>query len=79
MSHAVEVAPFQIKEVQTYNGHEFTNALNDQKRRKDSRIELTLKNWEFVFDALVWALKNTTDKWNANMNWKRNVFRSINI
>lgn len=40
--HAAKVAPFQIREVQTDNGHEFTNALFGQKKLEASRFELAL-------------------------------------
>ena len=40
--NAVTAAPFTIKEVQTDNGHEFTNALFGQKREEPTRFELAL-------------------------------------
>lgn len=42
LRHAVETAPFQIMEVQTDNGREFTNALSGQKVLEASRFERTL-------------------------------------
>ena len=39
---AVKAAPFEIREVQTDNGHEFTNAIFGQKRLGLSRFELAL-------------------------------------
>ncbi len=42
LRHAVNAAPFQIREVQTDNGHEFTNALFGQKKLEVSRFETAL-------------------------------------
>ena len=42
LRNAVKAAPFKIKEGQTDNGHEFTNALFGQKRKELTRFELAL-------------------------------------
>lgn len=42
LRHAVKAAPFRIREAQTDNGHEFTNALFGQKKLEASRFELAL-------------------------------------
>ena len=42
LRRAVKVAPFSICEVQTDNGHEFTNAMFGQKREEPSNFELAL-------------------------------------
>jgi len=42
LRNAVKAAPFKIKEVQTDNGHEFTNVLRRQKREELTRFELAL-------------------------------------
>lgn len=42
LRHAVKAAPFTVLEVQTDNGHEFTNALFGQKQLEDTRFELAL-------------------------------------
>ena len=42
LRRAVKAAPFKIKEAQTDNGHEFTNALFGQKRDEPTRFELAL-------------------------------------
>lgn len=44
LKHAVKAAPFTIREAQTDNGHEFTNALFGQKRLELSRFEITLRD-----------------------------------
>jgi len=44
MRRAISAAPFEISEVQTDNGIEFTNALRGQKLEEPSRFELTLTN-----------------------------------
>lgn len=41
--NAVKAAPFKIKEAQTDNGYEFTNALGGQKRLEPTRFEFALK------------------------------------
>gem|GEM_PF-1402026 len=43
LRNAVKIAPFKIKEAQTDNGHEFTNALWGQKREELSHFEKSLK------------------------------------
>ena len=42
LRHVVKAAPFRIKEVQTDNGHEFTNALFGAKAEDPTRFEETL-------------------------------------
>jgi len=49
LRNAVKVAPFKIKEVQTDNGIEFTNALRGQKRAELSRFEMSLNNLGIVY------------------------------
>ena len=43
LRHAAAVAPFRIKEVQTDNGHEFTNALFGAKADDPTRFEEAMK------------------------------------
>jgi len=42
LKNALKTAPFKIKEVQTDNGHEFTNAIFGQKRLEYTLFELAL-------------------------------------
>ena len=43
LRHAVKAAPFRVREVQTDNGHEFTNALFGAKAEDPTRFEESLK------------------------------------
>jgi len=47
--NAAKIAPFKIKEVQTDNGHEFTNALFGQKRESLTRFEQTLAEFKISY------------------------------
>jgi len=44
LKNAVKAAPFKIKEVQTDNGFEFTNAIFGQKRLENTLFELALED-----------------------------------
>ena len=44
LRNAIQTAPFKIKEVQTDNGHEFTNAIFGQKRLDHTRQKIAVYN-----------------------------------
>lgn len=49
LRNAVKVAPFAIREVQTDNGHEFSNALFGQNRLELTRFELALADLGIMY------------------------------
>jgi len=49
LRNAVKTAPFKIKEVQTDNGYEFTNAILGQKREELTRFEMSLAEFGIVY------------------------------
>ena len=77
--HAVKAAPFRIREVQTGNGHGFTNALFGHKKLEASRFELALRELGIAYRRIRMGPSGTTAVSNVSTGWTPNDSTRIEI